>query len=68
MEIKISTSSAAFRAPKEYQDPNLDRWVTARELENILMKICNDIRYRKQTEGICMDSDGNKVGKWRLEE
>lgn len=66
MEIKISTSNAAFKAPEEYCDPNLDMWVTARELEDIFMKICNDIRYRKQTKGVCMDSNGNKVGEWRL--
>ena len=66
MEIKISTSNAAFKAPEEYCDPNLDMWVTARELEDIFMKICNDIRYRKQTEGISMDSNGNKVGEWKL--
>lgn len=26
MEIKISTSNAAFKAPEEYCDPNLDMW------------------------------------------
>ena len=67
MEIKISTGNAAFHAPEEYNyDKNLDMWTTARELEDIFHKICNDIRYRKQTEGVCMDSNGNKVGEWRL--
>ena len=66
MEIKISTSNAAFIAPEEYDDSDLDRWTTARELEDIFMKICNDIRYRKKTDGVCMDSNGNKVGEWRL--
>ena len=41
--------------------------LTVRELEYIFHKICNDIRYQKQTEGICMDSNGNKVGEWRLQ-
>lgn len=66
MEIKINTSTAAFKAPEGYLDHELDMRTTARELEDIFMKICNDIRYRKQTEGVCIDSNGNKVGEWRL--
>ena len=68
MEIKISTGNAAFHDPEEYNhDKDLDMRATVRELEDIFHKICNDIRYRKQTEGICMDSNGNKVGEWRLQ-
>lgn len=64
MKIEIKTGNAAFHAPYGYDD-QIDRYVTARELGDIFLSICNHIKAGR-TEGVCMDSYGNKVGKWEL--
>lgn len=62
MKIEINTDNAAFHAS---YDENIDNYATARELKDIFSSICNHIKAGR-TEGVCMDSYGNKVGEWEL--
>ena len=64
MKIEIKTGNAAFHAPNGY-DEEIDRYVTARELKDIFSSICNHIK-AGNTKGVCIDCNGNKVGKWEL--
>lgn len=64
MKIEINTGNAAFHAPYGY-DESMDNYATARELKGIFSSICNHIKAGR-TEGVCMDSYGNKVGEWEL--
>lgn len=64
MKIEIKTGNAAFHAAYEY-DEAADNYIMANELKHIFSSICNHIKVGR-TEGVLMDSYGNKVGEWRL--
>ena len=51
--------------PPNGYDEGIDRYVTARELKDIFSSICNHIK-AGNTNGVCIDCNGNKVGKWEL--
>ena len=63
-EVKINTDGAAFEAGVDA--PEIDEIIKEAELKYLLEKIIKDI-YRGKREGSVIDSNGNKVGEWRLD-
>lgn len=67
-KLEIKTGGAAFRSDTETDrkgDFVLDP--SSRELRVLLGKVEVQLAHG-MTEGVLMDSNGNKVGKWSLED
>jgi hypothetical protein len=66
-KLEIETSGAAFRNEDVINhdgEPDLDP--SSRELRVLLGKVEVQLAHG-MTDGVLMDSNGNRVGKWRLE-
>ena len=63
-EVKIRTESAAFKSGAD--SPEMDEIITAEELAMMLNKIAWNM-YNGDREGSVIDTNGNKVGEWRLD-
>lgn len=60
LKIEIKTSNVAFCDPDDGSESNY--WESV-EINRILANICSEIACGR-TSGVCMDINGNKVGKW----
>ena len=63
-EVKIRTGGAAFKSGTD--DPEYDRIATFEEIKFLLKKIVERLEVG-HTEGSVIDTNGNKVGEWRLD-
>ena len=63
-EVKISTGGAAFKSGVD--DEEIDKIITVAELKYLLKKIEQRMD-NGDTAGSVIDSNGNKVGEWRLD-
>ena len=61
-KLELTTGGSAFHDEdnEEFNDITM-----ALEMKRIFEKVCHQIMVG-ETKGVAMDSNGNKVGKWRL--
>lgn len=62
LKIEIKTGGAAFTN----DDEEFDVYYGGHEVQRILTEVALKVQ-NGQTEGSCMDINGNKVGNWSLE-
>lgn len=66
--IRINTDNEAFKSQFSFDadgEPELDEEAT--EVREIIRKVSRQLK-AGYTEGVCIDSNGNKVGRWEYKD